>query len=123
MFSVPLGVPVYCGFTVAVTVALCPSVIEFGTTASEVVLLALLTVCESALEVLPALLLSPAKAAVMEWEPSGSVDVLNVATPELFSVPVPSVATPSLKVTLSPVPEVMGIPPLLTVAANVTGWP
>jgi hypothetical protein len=123
MFSVPLGVPEYCGFAVAVTVALCPSVIEFGTTASEVVLVALLTVCESALEVLPALLLSPAKTAVIEWEPSGSVDVLNVAAPKPFTVPVPSVVAPSLKVTVSPVPEVMGVPPLLTVAVNVTAWP
>jgi hypothetical protein len=122
-FKVPLGVPVNCGFTVALTVALCPSVIEFGTTVSEVVLLALLTVCESGVEVLPALLLSPLKAAVTEWAPRLSEEVLKTATPETFTVPVPSVLAPSLKVTASPVPEVMGVPPLLTVAANVIDWP
>jgi hypothetical protein len=52
--SVPLGVPAYCGLTVAVTVALCPTVIELGDTVSDVVLLALFAVCDSALEVLPA---------------------------------------------------------------------
>jgi hypothetical protein len=50
--TVLLGVPVYCGFTVAVTVVVCPTVIEVGETVSDVVLLALLTVCESTLEVL-----------------------------------------------------------------------
>jgi hypothetical protein len=48
------------------------------------------------------------------------VFVLKVATPDPFSVPVPSVVVPSLKVTASPLPELMGLPLLLTVAVNVT---
>jgi hypothetical protein len=60
---------------------------------------------------------------VTEWAPRPSEEELNVATPETFTVPMPSVLAPSLKVTLSPVPEVMGVPPLLTVAVNVTDWP
>jgi hypothetical protein len=59
----------------------------------------------------------------MEWEPLESVEVLKVATPELFSVPVPSVPEPSLNVTVSPLPEVMALPPLLTVAVKVTVLP
>jgi len=54
----------------------------------------------------------------MERAPRARVEVVNVATPLPFSVPVPSVVEPSLKVT---VPE--GTPlPAVTVAVNVTGW-
>jgi hypothetical protein len=57
---------------------------------------------------------------VIECVGTVSVDVLKVATPEPFSVPVPSVVAPSLKATVSPLPEVMALPPLLTVAVKVT---
>jgi hypothetical protein len=114
---------VNCALTVAVTVALCPLVIDDGETISVVVLFALLMFCVIGAEVLAVLLLSPAKAAVMVCEPSASDDVVNVAMPEPFSVPVPSVAAPSLNVTVSPLPEVIGVPPLLTVAVKVTDWP
>jgi hypothetical protein len=57
--TVPLGVPVDCGLTVAVTVALCPTVIEFGETEIPVVLLACFTACKSTFEVLPIKLESP----------------------------------------------------------------
>jgi hypothetical protein len=120
---VPLGVPVYCAVTVAVTMAICPLVIDAGETESVVVLFALLMVCDSTAEMLVVSLLSPANTAVMKCEPSESEDVLNVAMPEPFSIPAPSVVDPSLKVTASPLPEVMGVPPLLTVAVKVTGWP
>jgi hypothetical protein len=59
----------------------------------------------------------------MEWEPAVRVEVLYVATPDPFSVTVPTVVVPSLKVTVSPPPEVMGLPLLLTVAVKVTDWP
>jgi hypothetical protein len=56
----------------------------------------------------------------MEWEPPERAEALYVAVPELFSVPVPSVAVPSLKVTVSPLPVVMGLLLLLIVAVKVT---
>jgi hypothetical protein len=57
----------------------------------------------------------------MEWgEPKDeSADVLNVATPDPFKVPVPIVAAPSLNVTVP-----VGVPgDPVTVAVNVTDWP
>ncbi len=55
-------------------------------------------------------------------EPTARVLVLKVATPELSSVPVPSVVVPSMKSTVPvgvPAPEV----PAATVAVNVTEEP
>ena len=49
-------------------------------------------------------------------------EVANVATRELFRVPVPSVVVPSLNVTTpvgTPAPEVVAA----TVAVKVTDWP
>ena len=49
-------------------------------------------------------------------------DVLNVATPEPFSVPVPRVVEPSRNVTVPvgvPEPGALAV----TVAVNVTDWP
>ena len=76
------------------------------------------TVTVTAFDVLPALLLSPPYTAVTEFAPRGSIEVANVATPEPFSIPVPSVAAPSMNVTL----PVGVIPPVggVTVAVNVT---
>jgi len=55
----------------------------------------------------------------MEWDAMARVDVVNVATPLPFNVPVPSVAAPSANVALPVgVPEVPD-----TVAVNVTDWP
>src|SRR4051812_12624290 len=58
----------------------------------------------------------------MLWPPADRPVVANVAWPAAFNVPVPSVAVPSLKVTV-PVavfaPDVFGA----TVAVNVTDWP
>ena len=68
---------------------------------------------------------SPPYTAVIEWgDPlKESVAVLNVATLEPFSVPVPSVVAPSLKVTVP-----VGVPVeegelSVTVAVNVTEAP
>jgi hypothetical protein len=59
---------------------------------------------------------------VIECDPAASEEVANVATPEAFSVPVPSAAEPSLKVTVP-----VGVPALTaafdTVAMNVTCCP
>ena len=81
--------------------------------------------CDSAEDVLVVKLLSPPYTAVIEWgDPlKESVEVLNVATPEPFSVPVPSVVAPSLKVTVP-----VGVPVeegelSVTVAVNVTEAP
>jgi hypothetical protein len=63
---------------------------------------------------------SPAYAALIECIPAKSVEVVNVATAPLFSVPVPSVVVPSRKATVPVgVPEVL----VVIVAVNVTGAP
>ena len=81
--------------------------------------------CDSAEDVLVVKLPSPPYTAVIEWgDPlKESVAVLNVATLEPFSVPVPSVVAPSLKVTVP-----VGVPVeegelSVTVAVNVTEAP
>src|SRR5713101_5934473 len=70
-------------------------------------------------EVLPVKLASPANTAVMVWLPRASVDVMKVAIPVAFSVPVPSVVAPSKKVTVP-----LGLPDpgdtTLIVAVKVT---
>src|SRR5262249_23701308 len=60
-------------------------------------------------------------AAVIECGPAASTVVVNVATPDPFRVPVPSVVVPSLKVTV-PV-GVAVVPDGVTVAVNVTDCP
>ncbi len=59
---------------------------------------------------------------MIEWEATESAEVMKVATPEPFSVPVPKVAAPSLKVTVP-----VGVPApgetALTVAVKVTDCP
>ena len=70
-----------------------------------------------AADVLAFRFVSPAKTAVTEWDPLVRALVLNVAEPVL-SVPVPSVAAPSLKVI---VPVGVGDPETgVTVAVKVT---
>lgn len=83
---------------------------------------ATVTVMTTALDVEVAKLVSPPYCAVMESDPVGSVVVVNVATPLLFRVPVPSLSVPLRKVT---VPEGTVTSPLgcLTVAERVMLWP
>ena len=60
--------------------------------------------------------------AVMVCEPTSSALVVNVATPEAFSVPVPSDVAPSKNSALPagvPVPGEFTV----TVAVKVTDWP
>ena len=54
--------------------------------------------------------------------PTAKEDVLKVATPLLFKVPVPSVLVPSLKVTVPPAIPAPG-PVTATVAVKVTDCP
>ena len=57
---------------------------------------------------------------MIECVPTVSVDVVKVATPPLFKVPVPRTVVPSRKVTVPVgVPEVLEV----IVAVNVTGVP
>ena len=87
---------------------------------SAILLFALLTTWESVPEVLVVKLLSPLYTAVIEWVATERLDVVNDAEPPLIGT-VPSVAAPSLKVTLP-----VGVPEPdagLTVAVNLTDWP
>lgn len=59
--------------------------------------------------------MSPPYDAVIELDPIGSVDVVNVATPAALTVPVPKTVVPSRKVTEP-------VAPACTVAEKVTAW-
>jgi hypothetical protein len=117
--TVPVGtlLPRLC-VTVAVNVTFVPTFTFAALAISAVDVCARLTVTVTAADVLAALLLSPPYTAVTECCPTASVEVVNVATPEPFSIPVPSVAAPSMNVTLP-----VGVTPPaggVTVAVNVT---
>lgn len=121
--TVPVGVPLpgAAGDTVAVNFTPCPTTEGFADDTSTVVVPAMFTVCMSVLDVLAEKLLLPPYAALIEWLPRLSVEVLNVAIPPL-SVFEPKVVAPSLKVTVP-----VGVPDpgatALTVAVKVTDWP
>jgi hypothetical protein len=118
--TVPEGVPTVLGpLTVAVKVTLWPCAEGLGEDASVVVLDAVLTVCDTAVEVLTANLASPEYLAVIECEPMESVAVWNVAWPEL-RVPLPICVLPSKN---STVPVIVPAELLPTVAVNVTDCP
>jgi hypothetical protein len=65
------------------------------------------------------------KAAVIVWLPTARVVVEKVATPLLFSVPVPSIALPSEKLTVPDTPPlvVVTVAVKVTVVPNVAGEP
>jgi hypothetical protein len=106
--------------TVAVNVTDWPKTDGFTLDITVVVVASTLTTCDSGgVEVLDMLFASPLYVAVIECVATLSVDVEYVATPEPFSVVVPSVVAPSLKVTFP-----VGVPfDPETVAVNVTDWP
>jgi len=92
-----------------------------GDDVRDVELVAGFTVCVSAVDVLVVKFPSLAYTAVRLWllALNAVVDVVNVATPETFNVPVPSGVAPSLKVTVP-----VGVPPVeVTVAVSVTAPP
>jgi hypothetical protein len=116
--TVPVGTPLpgFC-VTVAVKVTLVPT-FTFAALAIRVVdVCARLTVTTTAFDVLAALFVSPPYTAVIECCPTASVVVMNVASPEPFNVPVPSIVAPSMNVTdpVGVVPPTGGV----TVAVNV----
>ena len=117
--TVPVVVPApgAAAETVAVNVTDCPNTMGFADEVTAVVVLSLLTVCVRGADVLPAKLASPPYTAVIEWVPTVSAVVANVAIAEPFSVPVPSVLAPSLNVTVP-----VGVPAEVdvTVAVNIT---
>ena len=118
--TVPVAVPGVLSDTVAVKVIEVPKVDGLTEVTTALVVLALFTVCVRIEELLPRKLLLPPYAAVIERLPPASNEVVNVATPFTSTVPVPSVAAPSINVT---VPS--GIRKLvsLTVAVKVTDCP
>jgi hypothetical protein len=86
-------------------------------TVRTVVVVAGATVTVTGLETEAAKLCVPAYLAVIESAPLGRVERLIVATPLLFTVPVPIAVAPSMKVTT---PEVAGLPLADTVAVMAT---
>lgn len=120
--TVPVGVPEVPDLIVAVNVTGAPLDVEAAELTNAVVVAlaaAGVMVSITAAEVLPAKFVLPLYLAVIECVPTVRVDVVKVATPLPFSVPMPSVAVPSRNVTVP-----AGAPPLLaTVALNVTAVP
>jgi len=69
-------------------------------------------------------LASPGQVAVSVWlTPGESADVVRVATPELFSAPVPSVALVLLSVKVTVPDGIKGVPTPAKVAVRVTDAP
>lgn len=118
--TAPVGVPELLVVTVAVNVTAAPLDTETAELTSTAVVAAGVMVSVAAVEVLAVKLESPPYAAVMECVPTVSVEIVKVALPPLFSVPVPSVIVPSRKV-IAPVG--VPLPVEVTVAVNVTGVP
>jgi len=94
---VPVAVPAPgdTAFTTAVNVTAVPTLDGFKPDARVVEVLTLFTVWVPADDVLALKLLVAPYAAVIACAPAASPDVLNVATPETFSVLVPTAVTPS----------------------------
>src|SRR5439155_454437 len=119
----PAGVPApgLLAVTVAVKVTDCLNTDGLTEELADVVV-PYFTVCVSLEEVLPLKFASPPYDALIEWEPTASVLVTNVAWPEPFRVPVPRVVGPSLT---APVPAGVPAPRVFafTVAVKVTGCP
>jgi hypothetical protein len=121
--TIPVGVPELVDVIVAVNVSGLPLDAEAAEATMVAVVAAAATevmVSVIAAEVLLAEFALPAYLPVIECVPTASVEVVKVATPLLFSVPVPSAVVPSRKVTVP-----VGVPETLDVivAVNVTGAP
>lgn len=119
--TLPVGVPL-TPVTVNVIVTACPTIDGPGVCAVIVAaVLAWFTVWDTADEVLPVKFVSPLYVAVIECEPTVSVEIASVAAFPA-RVPVPMVAAPSLNVT---VPVAVPDPgaTAATVAVNSTDWP
>jgi hypothetical protein len=105
--------------TLAVNVTLAPNVLGFKLDARVVALVAICTVCVRPADVHPVSFASPPYTANSVCWPTARVEVVKVAMPLAFSVPVPNVVAPA------PVPSVnvivpVAIPPFpTTFAVNV----
>ena len=117
--TVPVGV-VVADATVAVNFTEFPCVDGFFDEVTVVVVLACVTVCANAREVLFAFAESPLYVAMMLREPAGRFDFVSVAVPVESSVTVPSDVAPFLKVR---VPVGVFGPFVVTVVVSVTAWP
>jgi len=118
--TVPVGMPEVLNVIVAVNVTGEPPNAEAAELTNAVVAAARVMVSVTAAEELGAKFALPLYLALIEWVPPVSVDIVKVATPPLFKVPVPSAVVPSWKLT---VPVGMPLLPDLTVAVHVTGVP
>ena len=118
--TVPVGVLEVLDVIVAVNVTGAPLDAEAAELSNAEVVAAGVMVCVTAAEVLPARFALPSYLAVIECAPAVSIEVARVATPLLFSVPVPIVFVPSMKATVP-----VGVPllPAMTVAVHVTAVP
>src|SRR5271169_6059401 len=122
--TVPVGVPEpgALAVTVVVKVIDSPKADGFTEDDTDVLLASSLTVWLTADDVLLVKSLSPPYATVIECVPTDSAEVLKLASPEPFSVAVPSTFVPSSKVTVP-----VGVPEpgafAVTVVVNVIDWP
>ena len=118
--AMPVGVPALVDVIVAVNTTGAPLDAEAAELTSIAVVAARVVASVSGAEVLDVKLESPPYAAVMECVPTVSIEIVKVAIPLLFRVPVPSVVALSRKVTE---PVGVALLPEVTVAVNVTGVP
>jgi len=115
--TIPEGVPLYWGATVAVKVTDRPKLDGFREEAKVVALVALLTAWLTAFDLLPRNFESPPYTALIEWVPIGCVEVVKLADPPP-NAPVPNIVVPSTKVTVSP----SGGAPMLEVTTARSGF-
>lgn len=97
--TLPVGIPVVDECTVVVNVTAAPKTDGFFEDTSVVVVAAFVTACVIAGDVLAVKFVLPPYTAVIECDPTASVDVVNVALPAT-SEREPRTVAPSLNVTL-----------------------
>jgi hypothetical protein len=116
--TVPAGVPVGAGVTVAVSVRLCPMMAGLGA-AVRAVAVGTVAVTSNAEEVEVVKAVLPEYSAVTMFVPGKRLDVVKAATPDELTFAVPSSVLPRKKLT---VPS--GVPGVgVIVAVRVTGCP
>jgi hypothetical protein len=115
--TVPDNEDVPLALTVATRFSVWPAVTEFGDATSFVAVVAIepATVTEAAADVLVRKLAFPTYRAVRLWVPAGRDAMGSVATPEEFTLAVPSTVDPFMKLTA---PDREAVPLALTVATR-----
>ena len=118
----PVGIAVAGALTetVMVNVTVCPRVDGFADELTFVVVVALLTVCCTAPDVLLLKVVLPPYTAVIECFPGAKDELLNLALPAA-NVPAPKFTAPSLNITVPAGTPAAGAA-AVTVAVKVTGW-